>query len=75
MSTLDTTISMVQKCTEDELQVVQHVIRQFFLNRMPSVASKRQVLEELETSRKQHQNGQSQEANEALAELREKYGL
>lgn len=75
MSTLDITISMVQKCTEDELQVVQQVIRQFFLNRGSQNTTKKQFLEELEISRKQHQNGQSQEANEVLAELREKYGL
>ncbi len=30
MSTLDATVSMVQRCTEEELQVVQQVIRQFF---------------------------------------------
>lgn len=75
MSTLDTTVSMVQRCTEDELQVVQQVIRQFFLNRNPQTTTKREFLEELEISRKQHQNGQSHEANEVLAELREKYGL
>lgn len=33
MSTLEATVSMIERCTEDELQVVQQVIRQFFLNR------------------------------------------
>lgn len=75
MSILDTTVSMIQKCTEDELQVVQQVIRQFFLNRGPHTTTKKQFLEELQISREQHQNGQSQEACEALAELREKYEL
>ncbi len=75
MSTLDTTVSMIQKCTEDELQVVQQVIRQFFLNRGPHTTTKKQFLEELQISRGQHQGGQSQEAGEALAELRAKYGL
>lgn len=75
MSTLDATVSMVQRCTEDELQVVQQVIRQFLLNRGSQTTTKSQFLEELEISRKQHQNGQCQEADEALAELREKYGL
>ena len=75
MSTLDATVSMVQRCTEDELQVVQQVIRQFFLNRGSQTTTKSQFLEELEISQKQHRNGQCQEANEALAELREKYGL
>ncbi len=75
MSTLDTTVSMVQKCTEDELQVVQQVIRQFFLNRGAHTITKKQFLEELQISREQHQSGQSQESGEALAELREKYGL
>lgn len=75
MSTLDTTVSMIQKCTEEELQVVQQVIRQFFLNRGPRTTTKKQFLEELQISRRQHQNGQSQESSEALAELREKYGL
>ena len=75
MSTLDTTVSMIQRCTEDELQVVQQVVRQFFLNRESHTTTKKRFLEELEISRVQHQNGQSQEAGEALAELREKYGL
>ena len=75
MSTLDATVSMVQRCTEDELQVVQQVIRQFFLNRGSQITTKSQFLEELEISRKQHQSGPCQEANEALAELRKKYGL
>ncbi|MCM1184563.1 MAG: hypothetical protein NC337_14425 [Roseburia sp.] len=75
MSTLDTTVSMIQKCTEEELEVVQQVIRQFFLNRGTPSYTKKQFLEELELSRNQHQNGQSQEANEALAELRNKYDL
>lgn len=75
MSTLDATVSMVQRCTEDELQVVQQVIRQFFLNREARATTKGQFLDELEISRKQHQNGQCQEADEALTDLREKYGL
>lgn len=75
MSTLDTTVSMIQKCTEDELQVVQQVIRQFFLNRGPRTTTKKQFLEELQISREQHQSNQNQDAGEALTELREKYGL
>ncbi len=75
MSTLDTTVSMIQKCTEDELCVIQQVVRQFFLNRRPHTTTKKQFLEELQISRQQHQNGQNQESSEALAELREKYGL
>ncbi len=75
MSTLDTTVSMIQECTEDELQVIQQVIRQFFLNRGPRTTTKKQFLEELQISRGQHQSGQSQGAGEALAELRSKYGL
>ena len=75
MSILDTTVSMIQRCTEDELQVVQQVIRQFFRNRESQTITKSQFLGELEISRKQHQNGQCQDANEALTELRDKYGL
>ncbi|MCM1187000.1 MAG: hypothetical protein NC251_06340 [Lachnoclostridium sp.] len=72
MSTLETTVTMVQKCTEDELQVIQQVIRQFFLNRKSQEITKSQFLTELELSRKQHQNGQNQQADEALSELRTK---
>lgn len=75
MNTLDTTVSMIQRCTEAELQVIQHVVRQFFLNRESHTITQKRCLEELEISRAQHQNGQSQKAGEALAELREKYGL
>lgn len=75
MSTLDIIVSMIQRCTEDELQVVQQVIRQFFRNRESQTVTKSQFLEELEISRKQYQNGQCQEAGETLTELRDKYGL
>ncbi len=75
MSTLEATVSMIEKCTEDELQVVQQVIRQFFLNRSPQAITKNQFLEELELSRRQHQNGECQEATAALSELRDKYEL
>ncbi len=75
MSTLEATVSMIERCTEDELQVVQQVIRQFFLNRGSQTITKNQFLGELEFSRKQHQNDQCQEATEALAELRDKYEL
>ncbi|MCM1088136.1 MAG: hypothetical protein NC419_08270 [Muribaculaceae bacterium] len=75
MSTLEATVSMIEKCTEDELQVVQQVIRQFFLNRGTQTITKTQFLEELNLSRKQHQNGQCQEASEVLTKLQEKYGI
>ena len=75
MSTLEATVSMIERCTEDELQVVQQVIRQFFLNRGTQTITKNQFLEELELSRNQHQSGQCQDATESLAELRDKYGL
>ena len=75
MSTLESTVSMIEKCTEDELQVVQQVIRQFFLNRSPQAITKNQFLKELELSRRQHQNGECQEATAALSELRGKYEL
>ncbi|MCM1266639.1 MAG: hypothetical protein NC302_01935 [Bacteroidales bacterium] len=72
MSTLEATVSMIERCTEDEMQVVQQVIRQFFLNRGTQIITKSQFLEELELSRKQHQNDQCQDAAEALSELRGK---
>ena len=75
MSTLEATVSMIERCTEEEMQVVQQVIRQFFLNRGTQTITKNQFLEELELSRKQHQNSQCQEATKALAELRDKYEL
>lgn len=74
MSILNTTVSMIHRCTEDELQVVQQVIRQFFLNRGSHTTTKKQFLEELQLSKEQHQSGQDQETSEALAELRENYG-
>lgn len=75
MSTLEATVSMIERCTEDEMQVVQQVIRQFLLNRGTQTITKNQFLEELNLSREQHQNGQCQEAAEALSELRGKYGI
>lgn len=75
MSTLEATVSMIEKCTEDEMQVVQQVIRQFLLNRGTQTITKNQFLEELNLSRAQHQTGQCQEASKALAELGIKYGI
>ena len=75
MSTLEATVSMIERCTEEELQVVQQVIRQFFLNRGTQTITKNQFLGELELSRTQHQDSQCQVATEALAELRDKYGI
>ncbi len=75
MSTLEATVSMIERCTEDELQVVQQVIRQFFLNRGLQTMTKNKFIGELEFFRKQHQNDLCQEATEALAELRDKYEL
>lgn len=72
MGALETTVAMVQQCTEDELQAVQQVIRQFFLNRKSQEMAKSQFLTELEISRNQHQSGQNQRADKALAELRAK---
>lgn len=66
---------MIKKHTDDELQAVQQVIRQFILNRSPQPITKKQFVEELELSRRQHQNGQCKEATAALSELRDKYGL
>lgn len=75
MNALETTVSMIEKCTEDELQVVQQENRQFFLNRNPQAFTKTQFVEELKLSRRQHLNGRCQEATAALSELRDKYGL
>jgi hypothetical protein len=75
MSTLETTVSMIEKCTDDELNVVQQVVRQFIISRENKELSRQQFLDELETARSQHTTGEVKDARKALDELKVKYEL
>lgn len=75
MSTLEATVSLMEKCTEDELNIIQQVIRQFLISREQSKISKEQFLDELEIARNQHITGEFEEAKTSLNNMKEKYGI
>lgn len=76
MSTLDATVSMMSKCTEEELLAIQQVIIQFvYARENKTVLTREQFMEELKISREQYKNGQYKEAEEVLQEMRSKYAV
>ena len=75
MSTLEATVSLMENCTEDELLIVQQIVRQFIILRNNQSITKNQFMEELEVSQRQYANGQYCDAKDVSARMREKYGL
>lgn len=77
MSTLDTTVSMLEMLPENDVLDVQNYIIQNKMKRSNPFQqlSSEQILSELKQSRQQYENGQCQEMGEAIQEIREKYGL
>jgi hypothetical protein len=75
MSTFEATVSMMEKCTDEELYVVQQVVRQFIISREHVELDKERFLDELETARNQHESGQVKDAGSVLNEMKVKYGL
>ena len=77
MNTLESTISMLETLPEHELQAI-HDITYVIYSRNPNPfrpTSKEQILKDLETSRKQIENGQYKDAKIAINEIGAKYGI
>lgn len=78
MSTLESTISMLETLPEDDLVAVNHLVKHlmFRSGNVPFHAmNKEQMLEELETARRHVSEGKVKEGHQVAAEMRDKYGL
>lgn len=78
MSTLESTIAMLEALPESDLIKIQDDIKRLFEQRSGSpfpLLSREDILRDLETSEQQFADGDYQEAGEFLAKLRQDYGL
>lgn len=79
MSTLETTISMMEMLPDADLLKIQNFIRTLFSqhnveNPLPFL-SEEDILRDMETSEKQFAGGQYTNAKQVINEIREEYGL
>lgn len=78
MSTLESTVSMLEILPESDVQIVYNITKDLLEQRKSSVfkpVTKEQVMQDLETSTKQIEEGKYRSADEVIGRLREKYGL
>ena len=79
MSTLESTISILEVLPEADLLEVQQSAKKLFMLRRDKhqfpPKSREEIYKDLEISRQQAAEGKCQEMGQALAEIREKYGL
>ena len=79
MSTLESTISILEVLPEADLLEVQQFAKRLFTLRSDKrpfpLKSREEIYKDLEISRQQVAEGKCQEMGQALAEIREKYGL
>lgn len=80
MSTLEATVNMVEKLSDENLIIVQNLANQLLLwqniSESPNtVLTKEQFLQELEESRIQSREGRTKNASQAVKEMRKRYGL
>lgn len=79
MNTLENTVSMMKALPETDLVKIQDFTRKLFQKQRSncpfSLKSRKDIYRELEVSRKQAAEGKCMEMGQALAEIREKYGL
>lgn len=78
MGTLQNTISMLEVLPEADLLKIQDFAEKLFQHNMECPfppKSKEDIYKDLEISRWQAAEGKCQEMGEALAEIRENYGL
>lgn len=77
MSTLESTISMLENMSPEDVQVIYTMTKALF-DKQPTPfhpLSRAQILQELTVSRQQIQAGQYADAMEALRAVRAKHGL
>ena len=79
MSTLESTISILEVLPEADLLEVQQFAKRLFTLRSDKhpfpLKSREEIYKDLEISRQQAAEGKCQEMGQTLTEIREKYGL
>ena len=79
MNTLENTVSMMKALPETDLVKIQDFTKKLFQRQQNNcpfpLKSREDIYKDLEISRKQTAEGKCMEMGQALAEIREKYGL
>ncbi len=77
MSTLEATVSMLEKLSEEEINTIYEVTKSFFVNRNNFFLPKKEdeIIRELGKTREHVEAGMTVDAKEVSNELRDKYGL
>jgi len=77
MSTLEQTVSMLEALPEEDLKAIHDITYRFYIHARNPFAplTKKQILQDLAISREQAANGEFMDFDDAIREIREKYGL
>lgn len=79
MSTLDETVSMLEVMPEDARMKVYQYVKDLFVSERPAnpytPVSTEQILSDLELSRRQIEEGNYQDMQDALSEMGRKHGF
>lgn len=77
MSVAEATKSMIDLLPESDVQVIYAVIKNIFYKETTPFKplTRNQILSDLETSRKQVENGETSDFDSAIDRLEEKYGF
>lgn len=80
MSTLEATVDMMERLSEENLVKVQYVTRQLLMTQengrtQENIMTKQRFLEELELSRQQANAGRYRDAQEVVNDIRSKYDI
>lgn len=79
MSTLEATVSMLKTLPETDLLTIYDLTRKFYIKNNKgaelNAMTEAQILERLDSSRKQASEGRVIDADVAVSKLRKKYGL
>ena len=77
MSTLESTISMLRVMPEADVRVIFEMTKKLFDDKASPFApvSKKQILQDVDVSSRQIEQGNTQDTAEAIRELKTKYSL
>ena len=77
MSTLESTISMLRVMPEADVRVIFEMTKKLFDDKASPFApvSKKQILQDVDVTSRQIEQGNTQDTEEAIRELKTKYGL
>ena len=77
MSTLESTISMLRVMPEADVRIIFEMTKKLFDDKASPFApvSKKYILQDVDVSSRQIQQGDIKDAAEAIRELKTKYGL